>query len=85
MAANWDYIVRILANGLRDRDPNDPATLVALDGNLARIRRVLERMDENARTSPEPSPGKPWPRVPQLDDEEAEQVRQAVLTQLRDR
>jgi hypothetical protein len=59
MSEKWSGIVNQLAHNFRGRDPDDPATLAALDGTLARMENVMHRMDENAQPSPPPFPGSP--------------------------
>jgi hypothetical protein len=38
-------------------------------------------MDEKARTSPPPFPGKPWPRI-EMTEAEADRVREQILANL---
>jgi hypothetical protein len=76
-----DRLASNLSSSFRGRDPSDPATVAGVDGTVRRMRDVVTRMDEKARTSPPPFPGKPWPRI-EMTEAEADRVREQILANL---
>jgi hypothetical protein len=77
-----DDLARKLTPGFRGLDPHDPATIAAVENTVKRVQDVHNGLDDHARSAPPPFPGKPWPRVRQITEEDARQLKNAILAGL---